>query len=263
MNSASPPLKNHGHVRIAAALCGLGLLVACGPAPVAEGINDPDETLNRGTHEFNLALDRAIVGPGARGYGAVVPEPLKRGVANVSNTLGLPGAIANNVLQLRLDKAGQNTLRLATNLTFGLGGLLDVSTAMGLPEAKTDFGETLHVWGVPEGSYLVLPVLGPSTGRDAVGTVVDAVLDPLGAILPAREAEAATGLRVAARLGDRDRFSDTIESILYGSADSYAQQRLLYLQNRRFELGQGGTAESADAQSDAGFIDPYEDPYGQ
>jgi phospholipid-binding lipoprotein MlaA len=250
-------------VRVAAAFATILALTSCGPAPVAEGIDDPGEARNRAVHGLNLALDRMIVGPGSKGYGTIVPKPLKQGVSNVADTLELPSNIANNLLQLRLDKAGQNTLRLAFNLTFGLGGVIDASTAFGVPEADTDFGETLYIWGVREGTYLVLPVLGPSTERDAVGVVVDAFLDPVSALLPRNEARIATGIRIAGRLGDRDRFSDTIDSILYESADGYAQQRLLYLQNRRFELGQSDTAATGEAESDAGFIDPYEDPYAQ
>jgi len=263
LNSASKVPKKPRNVRLAAASVALALLVSCGPAPVAQGINDPSEARNRSVHGFNLAIDRAIVEPGAKGYGAALPKPVQRGLSNVADTLELPSNIANNLLQLRLGKAGQNTLRLAFNLTFGLGGVVDASTAFGVPEAKTDFGETLHIWGVPEGQYVVLPVLGPSTGRDAAGVVVDAFLDPVGAFLPVREGNIATGIRIAGRLGDRDRFSDTIDSILYESADGYAQQRLLYLQKRRFELGQADAAGTGDAGQDAGFIDPYEDPYGQ
>jgi phospholipid-binding lipoprotein MlaA len=190
----------------------------------------------------------------------------------------LPGDIANNLLQLRLADAGQNTLRLGVNLTFGLAGLLDVSSELGLEGQPTDFGETLHVWGVGEGPYLELPLAGPSTLRDTVGMAVDVALDPVGRALPVREANAATAIRIFSRLGDRARFSDTVDSLLYDSADSYAQARLLYLQNRRFTLGQGGAASGAasddgfidpyadtasEAPADDSFIDPYEDPYAQ
>jgi phospholipid-binding lipoprotein MlaA len=249
MRSAAPPL--------AAAL--LAVLSACAPAPVPQGINDPFETANRSVHAFNRGLDRTLVGPASKGYGDAVPDPVKRAVGNVADTLDLPGDIANNLLQLRLGDAARNTLRLGVNLTAGLGGLIDASTAIGLTGAPTDFGETLHVWGVGEGPYLELPFSGPTTLRDATGTVVDLVANPVRLALPRREAAAASGLKLLSRLGDRDRFSETVESILYDSADSYAQSRLLYLQNRRFELG-GGSAAPA---SDDDFIDPYEDPYAE
>ena len=141
---------------------------------------------------------------------------------------------------------------------FGVGGIFDTSTMLGLPGKPTDFGETLHVWGFDEGPYLEVPFSGPSTVRDATGTVVDIVMNPVRLAVPKREAMAATAIKLFSRVGDRDRFSETIESILYDSADSYAQARLLYLQNRRFTLNRGATATTEDE-----YIDPYEDPYAE
>jgi phospholipid-binding lipoprotein MlaA len=256
------PLISRQVVRISGAVLAVGLLTACAGSSGADGVNDPYEPTNRAIHNFNKGVDRALVGPASKGFG-IVPEPAKRAVDNVADTLDLPSDIVNNLLQLRVGDAGQNTLRLATNLTFGVGGLFDFSSAIGLEGKPTDFGETLHVWGVGEGPYLELPLLGPSTTRDAVGMVVDIAMDPVRQILPEDEATAATVIRLLARLGDRDRFSETVDSILYESADSYAQSRLIYLQNRRFELGQEGGAEGGAGASDDDFIDPYEDPYAE
>ena len=270
--------------QISALLLSAGLLAGCAAPAGPDAINDPFEPANRKVHAFNKGVDRALVGPASKGVG-IVPEPVKQGIGNLADTLSLPGDIANNVLQLRLADAGQNTLRLAANLTFGVAGLFDFSTAIGLDGKPTDFGETLHVWGVGEGPYLELPLAGPSTARDTVGMIVDTALDPVGRALPVREANAAAMVRLFSRLGDRDRFSETVDSVLYDSADSYAQARLLYLQNRRFTLARGktiGGAAAADdgfidpyadeggavepaleAPADPGFIDPYEDPYAQ
>jgi phospholipid-binding lipoprotein MlaA len=257
------PLISGHTLRISAAVVAVALVAGCAAPSGPDAINDPFEPANRKVHAFNKGVDRALVGPAAKGFGGV-PEPVKRGIGNVADTLALPGDIANNLLQLRLADAGQNTLRLGVNLTFGLAGLVDFSTAIGLDGKPTDFGETLHVWGVGEGPYLELPLAGPSTLRDTVGLVVDTVFDPVGRALPVREAHAARLVRFLSRLGDRDRFSDTLDSLLYDSADSYAQARLLYLQNRRFKLGQAaGGGASADGASDDGFIDPYEDPHAQ
>jgi phospholipid-binding lipoprotein MlaA len=238
----------------------LVLLAGCAAAPGPDGINDPFETTNRKMHEFNRGLDRALVGPASQGYGSVVPQPAKEVVGNLADTLDLPGDIVNNLLQLRVGKAAQNSLRLALNLTVGVGGIFDPATAIGLMGEPTDFGETLHVWGVGEGPYLELPFTGPSTVRDATGTVVDLVTNPVRLAVPRREANAVTGLKLLSRLGDRDRFSETVDSVLYDSADSYAQTRLLYLQNRRFEL-EGDSASGPGSDDD--FIDPYEDPYAE
>ncbi|MES2145479.1 MAG: VacJ family lipoprotein [Pseudomonadota bacterium] len=233
-------------------------LAGCAAAPTPQGINDPLEQVNRGVHGVNRTLDRAIVGPGAKAYGTVIPEPVRRVVGNLAGTLDLPGDIVNDVLQANPEDAGINSLRLATNLTMGVFGLFDAATAIGLPQRPTDFGETLNVWGAGEGVYLELPVFGPSTTRDAVGLVVDIVANPVRVLADGRDARAATAAGIFSRLGDRYRYSDTVESILYDSADSYAQARLLYLQNRRFALGQ-----TADAAANDTFVDPYEDPYGQ
>ncbi|MBN8632157.1 MAG: VacJ family lipoprotein [Rhodobacterales bacterium] len=266
-----------GHwVRKSVVVVAAGLVTACAGAPDAGGINDPFEPTNRKIHGFNKGVDSALVGPASKGYG-IVPTPVKRAVGNLADTLDLPGDIANNLLQFRLADAGENTVRLAANLTFGLFGLVDFASYAGVEGKPTDFGETLHVWGVGEGPYMELPLAGPSTARDTVGMAVDIALDPLRLALPRKEANAVTVLKLFSRLGDRDRFSDTVDSLLYESADSYAQARLLYLQNRRFELGQGSGAAAGDdgfidpyadgpgeaAPSDDGFIDPYEDPYAQ
>ena len=267
------PLISRGELRNLLLLVAVGTLAGCAANAPADGINDPFEAANRKVHAFNKGVDRALVGPASEGYG-LVPEPVKRAVGNVADTLDLPGDIANNLLQFRLIAAAENTLRLGVNLTFGLAGTMDVSSELGLMGRPTDFGETLHVWGVGEGAYVELPLAGPSTTRDTVGMVVDVALNPVRLALPDKEARAATIFKLFSRLGDRDRFSDTVDSLLYESADSYAQARLLYLQNRRFQLGQeAGTADDgfidpyADADgaaaADDGFIDPYEDPYAQ
>lgn len=242
-------------------------LAACSPAPVATGTNDPHEAANRKVHAFNRGVDKAILRPASKAY-AILPQPVERGVANFADNLDTPGDVINNLLQGRVGPAAQNSLRFATNTVFGLGGLFDTATALGLPGVETDFGETLHVWGAGEGSYLEVPLLGPSTTRDFAGTIVDLAANPVRLAVKESEANIATVAKAGSRLGDRARYSETVESVLYESADSYAQLRLLYLQNRRFELGQAadgapsGAAEGA-ASADDSFVDPYEDPYGQ
>jgi phospholipid-binding lipoprotein MlaA len=153
------------------------------------------------------------------------------------------------VLQLRLGKAVHNTLRFAVNTTVGIGGIFDPATKLGLDAKETDFGETLYVWGVDEGYFVELPVIGPSTARDAFGRVVDYALDPVRLLVPKPESYVATVAQAFDKVGSRARHSDLIDSILYDSADSYAQERLLYLQNRHYELGQ--------APADSTFEDPY------
>ncbi len=228
-------------------------LTACTPAPIPNEINDPFEEGNRATHETNVDVDRAIVRPTANAYGTVIPEPVRNAVGNVASNLNLPGMVLNNLLQARIDDAGANLFRFLLNSTIGLAGTIDVATEAGLPARTTDFGETLHVWGVHEGNYLELPLVGPSTERHAAGRIVDTITNPLNLVFGGVDRTVLTATGIAARFGDRYRYSDLVDSILYESEDGYAQARLLYLQNRRFQLSDGAEQE---------FFDPYEDVYG-
>ncbi len=273
------PVHTSRNTKRVTALLLLASLAACGPAtlPPGDQIADRDETRNRAAHEFNLSLDRAVVGPSADSYGNV-PQPIRQGVSNFASNLGQPSYVVNNLLQLRLGDAAQNTLRFAINSTLGVVGLFDVATAIGVPAEETDFGETLHVFGFGEGDYVVHPVLGPSTTRDTVGMVVDYVLNPISHFVDAPERYFLTGTRAASGLGSRYQFDGTIDSILYESADSYAQLRSLYLQQRRYELGgpdanyedpyaaadpaAAAAAVAADPNYDP-YLDPYFDPYAQ
>jgi phospholipid-binding lipoprotein MlaA len=242
-------------MRPSAAITVMAVVLAGCAAPVPQAINDPDEAMNREIHAFNVGLDKAILRPVATAVGGDGQGPLARGVSNFSDNLGMPSAVLNNVLQLRLGKAAENTVRFGLNTVIGLGGLFDPATALGIPGSKTDFGQTLHIWGVPEGAYVELPFAGPSTTRDTVGLIVDTVIDPLNKLIPSPEDTIVPVAKVASRVGDRARYMQTLDSVLYDSADSYAQARLLYLQNRRFELGQSA--------GETTFEDPYEDPYAQ
>lgn len=232
----------------------LSILTAC-TAPVPQGIVDPNEANNRLIHEFNKSVDRVAVRPLADAYGDAAPGAVRTGLSNFAGNLAIPGHVANNILQLRLGDAIENTARFVVNTTAGVGGLFDPARAIGMGGNPTDFGETLHVWGAGEGNYVELPFIGPSTERDMAGMTVDFFLDPLWFVLPPTEAAVAVTVQAASGLNSRERYSETIDSVLYDSADSYAQTRLLYLQNRRFELGQASENED--------FVDPYEDPYAE
>ncbi|WP_417263453.1 VacJ family lipoprotein [Celeribacter sp.] len=244
-----------------AAVSGLALLAGCA-TPGPDGIADPYEEVNRGWHDTNIALDKAVIKPVSTAYGTVVPDPLRKGFSNVSDTLGIPGTVVNDVLQFRLGDALHNTARFAVNATVGIGGLFDPATEMGLEERDSDFGETLHAWGVGEGAYVVLPLYGPSTERDSIGLLVDIALDPVGNLLGNPEKSYKTGLKVADLADTRYRYSDLYESVIYDSADSYAQMRLTYLDNRRFELGTPiATGNGEAAGQGAAPYDIYEDFY--
>ena len=217
----------------------LGAVTACSDRTpsTADGINDPYETGNRSVHAFNRGLDRAIVRPVSIGYTAVLPDEIENSVSNFAVNLDQPAVAVNSLLQGDLRGSGISTARFLINSTLGIGGLFDAASDFGIEEHDTDFGETLYVWGVGEGVYMELPVLGPSTARHTAGRVVDLFTNPLTYTLIDRERYYSPAATLARRVGDRGRFSDTIDSVLYDSADSYAQARLLYLQNRRFKLG--------------------------
>ncbi|WP_238380946.1 VacJ family lipoprotein [Alkalilacustris brevis] len=214
---------------------------------------DPYEAENRARHAENRAVDTALLRRSAHAYGETVPEPVRRAVGNFAGNLSLPGAAVNSLLQGRPDAVVENTFRFLINSTLGLAGLFDPATEFGLHGRPTDFGETLHVWGAPEGAYLELPFIGPSTERDAVGFVADIALDPVRILLPRDARGLAFGSRFGALIGDRYEYSGLIDSTLYESADSYAQARLIYLQSRRFQLGD---------ESFTTYFDPYEELYG-
>lgn len=252
------------------------VLAACGPATLPPGdvIEDAGEAQNRAVHRFNVALDEAFIGPASNAYGTAIPVPVRQGVSNFSSNLNQPGYVLNNLIQFRIGQAAQNTLRFAVNTTIGIGGLFDPATALGLPAATTDFGETMHIYGLGEGDYHVLPVFGASTTRDSVGLVVDFAMNPLRHVAGSPETEIATGSQVLTRFGDRHAFAGTIEDIYYRSDDSYTALRSLYLQNRRFEL-RGGQDDFFDPYTDGAepeeaaatdpatdpYFDPYSDPY--
>jgi phospholipid-binding lipoprotein MlaA len=223
-------------------LCALIAVSACAPAPRASEISDPFETANRATHDLNKSIDRTLLQPTAKAYSGVARGPVGTGIHNFTGNLALPGMVLNDLLQLKFDEAIVNTARFALNSTFGLAGLLDVAGQNGIYEKSTDFGETLHVWGFSEGHYIELPFFGPSTGRDAAGLVVDFLIDPVNNGAPLARRYVTFGAKLVDKVGDRSRYGDLVDSILYGSEDSYAQGRLLYLQSRRRDL-YGGLSE--------------------
>jgi len=215
-------------------------------------------------HEFNRDFDRALVRPVAKGYDSVIPDDIETGIVRFAVNVSLPSDIVNNVLQLNMRGAIQDSARLVVNSTVGLGGFFDPASEMGMPAGtNSDFGQTLHVWGAREGPYIELPVLGPSTQRDTYGIFVDIFTNPLTYIVPNPEGLALTGSGVAAGLSRRSKFSDTIDAILYESADSYAQSRSIYLQTRRFELGGTEGSTYTDPYDSVAPVPTLEDPYDQ
>lgn len=155
-------------LRCVAAVMLVGL-TACATGPDAHP-QDPLEPWNRGVYRFNDVLDTNVVKPVAETYQEVTPDPIRKGVSNFFGNIRDVWSSVNAALQLRPQEALENLFRVGVNTTLGLGGVLDVATEMGIPRTRMDFGQTLGRWGVPSGPYLVLPLLGPSSVRDATGT---------------------------------------------------------------------------------------------
>jgi len=228
-----------------------GVLAGCAAnAPVQEDqIYDPFEANNREVHAFNKAVDEALLAPLSGVYGDVIPEEFRYVLGNAVTNLGQPNAFVNHLLQGDGDAASNTLVRFLLNSTVGIAGLFDPAAEIGIFDEPTDFGETLAVWGVGEGAYIELPLLGPSTVRDVVGMMVDFGIDPLKYALTNEQASYLFTARALNRLGQRFEYNDLIQVLLYESADSYTAQRLSYLQNKRHALA-GETT-----------IDDLEDPY--
>ncbi|MDE2316781.1 MAG: VacJ family lipoprotein, partial [Xanthomonadaceae bacterium] len=158
------PSLSRSFLRRGLALLALALLAGCAIAPPRT--DDPLQKVNRKVYAFNDKLDKAVLRPAAVGYRKVTNPPVRHAVDNFFTNIELPVTIANDLLQARPSQALGNTGRFLINLTVGVGGIFDPATKLGLPQQSTDFGITLARWGVPEGDFLMLPLLGPSTVRD-------------------------------------------------------------------------------------------------
>ncbi len=213
---------------------------------------DPWEGFNRSMFNFNLKADRYFLKPLAKAYVKVTPGFFRRGVNNVfSNVMEVPSAL-NGVLQGNFKGAAQDTGRLLVNTTLGLGGLLDVAQYMGLKSREgEDFGQTLAVWGVSSGPYVVLPVLGPSTLRDSLATPVDWYTDPKTYIdhVPTRNTVRGTSV-----LNTRANLFPLEKSI---TGDKYIFMRDAYLQNRDFLIKNGEVEDSFGSDASLGEDSGY------
>jgi phospholipid-binding lipoprotein MlaA len=228
---------------LAAALC----LCGCSTASAQEAAdNDPLEGINRPIFAFDVWVEHNVARPVDDAYRAVVPEFGRDGVHNLVSNLHAPIVLANDVLQGESGKAATTFGRLAINSTIGVGGLIDMGNKLGLPGHENDFGITLGKVGVAEGSYLVLPLVGPLPPRDLVGSGVDGFFDPLSwARFHGKDTWMfiRSGLRV---LDLTDRTRDQFDSIERTSIDFYATTRNLYRQNRDAKIR--GETVTANAQ---------------
>lgn len=231
------------------------VLAACSTGPSQTGydtISDPMEGVNRKVFAFNKAVDSAVIHPIAKGYRAVVPSPARTGVSNFLRNLKSPTRMANQVLQGDIQGAAAEFSRAAINTTIGIGGLIDVAKETGLEHEPEDFGQTLGVWGVGHGPYMVAPIFGPSSMRDFAGYAVDAYADPLRIYLDNVDKSDVFFVKSGVEyLAMREQLMDLLESLEASSIDYYAAVRSTYYQRRNAMVNDSG---SVDGRS-GGLVD--------
>lgn len=206
----------------------------------AQTESDPWEGFNRAMFSFNETIDRAAIKPLAQGYKFVTPELAQTGVSNFFDNLKGLRNFANNLLQGKVHNAFEDVARFTFNTTFGLVGLIDVATPMGIAKHDEDFGQTLGYWGMPSGPYVVLPLLGPSSVRDTVGMVPDWYLNPIVYVDDRATRNSLQALRL---IDTRARLLEAERMI---SGDRYSFIRDSYLQRREFLVRDGDVRVSFD-----------------
>jgi phospholipid-binding lipoprotein MlaA len=222
----------------------LALMSACASGPQANP-RDPLEPMNRKIYGFNDAVDSAVFRPVATAYTKVTPPLVRTGVTNFFSNLGEVWNTTNNALQGKGRNAVESWMRFSINTVFGIGGVFDLATDMGLERHKEDFGQTLGAWGVPSGPYLVLPLLGPSTVRDTAALPVDAQGSLLNAVPHAGDHDRLYGLSLIDTRANLLRATATLEE---AALDKYSFTRDFYLQLRDNDVYDGNPPEpSADA----------------
>ncbi len=216
-------------------------LAGCAASPDPNSLSwDPLEEPNREAHALNVKADAAVYGPVARAYGETVPQPVRHTITNLRDNWRLPAEVIQYALQGRGDDAAKSTTRFMVNTLLGLGGLVDIATDMGLPYHETNFDETFYRWGLPEGGYWELPLVGPGTQRDWTGYALDQITDPVFYVLPVAAGWTLVGLGGLDIVNDRYELDVPLTTLLHESADSYTAERISYIQNMRARL-QGGT----------------------
>jgi phospholipid-binding lipoprotein MlaA len=228
-----------GALAAALALCG------CATTGGATNPKDPLEGLNRAVFSFNEAVDSAVLKPVASGYRALLPGLVRTGVANAFGNLGDAWSAVNQLLQGKLQASLEMAMRFGTNTLFGVGGLFDPATDLGLERKSEDFGQTLARWGVGNGAYLVLPILGPSTLRDSAALVVDFKASPRRLLSEPRDANALSALQIIsarAALLEAGKFIDE------AAFDKYILLRDGWLARRRNQIYDGDPPDEPEAE---------------
>lgn len=191
---------------------------------------DPWEAFNEKTFWFNRQVDRFFLKPVATVWNAVLPNAAQRSLANALDNVGMPRRLVNNVLQVKGGGAGRELARFFINTTMGIGGFFDVATDLGIEKSDEDTGQTLGVYGVGPGPYLIFPFLPPLTVRDGIGFAIDGALDPLGYFIPF---SASVGQQGGKIINDRSLNLELFASVEESVIDLYSAVRNAYLQRRQ------------------------------
>ena len=217
----------------AALAVAVALLAGCAAAPSRD---DPFEPMNRALYQFHDTVDTAVVKPVAQAYIDVVPEPIRTGVSNVFNNIEDLISALNGLLQGKLDKFSDDLGRVVLNTAFGVGGIFDLASMVGIERGNEDFGQTFGAWGLPQGPYLFVPFFGPTTVRDGSGAIVRVMVGPVGYIgeVPVRNSLYGLGaIDLRAQALSAGAIVDT------AALDRYLFIRNAYLQRRRYLLYDG------------------------
>ena len=255
--------------RIKIGLCAVALLLAFSSHSFAAEkytANECFEKFSRGTLKFNQGLDKAIFKPIAKGYRAL-PVPIRTGSSNFIENLRSLLTFSNNILQGDLKGAGNTAGRFAINTTVGILGVFDPASKMGFEKkSREDFGQTLGVWGADTGCYFVLPILGPTTARDALGMVGNVFIDPVYQLTHGSETDLVVGnenvgehnyyiYKGTDAVDFRSKNIESIDSLEKNSLDFYASVKSLYLQNRAQKIANSPIADKGQDDSDWEEID--------
>lgn len=243
-----------GRLRVAAVAAVTLLLGGCATAGGPAAGRDPLEPVNRAVFRFNEEVDRAVLKPVARGYRDVVPEEMRNLVGNFFGNLADLWTAANQLLQGKPGKAASDLSRFVINSTLGFAGIADIATPAGFEKHNEDFGQTLGRWGIPAGPYLVLPLLGPSSLRDAPALVADY----RGDLVMAIDSEGRRNNSALLRVVDTRASLLKLERVVEGAAlDRYSFVRDGYLQRRRNQVYDG---DPPPLPGEARGYDPEDDP---
>jgi phospholipid-binding lipoprotein MlaA len=250
-----PGRSARSRVGVRIALC-LAALAWCAPAaadPDPEAVYDPIEPFNRTMFAFNDAVDRWLLEPAATVWNALFPHSFQVSLRNASENLQGPGVMVNDLLQGKPIDAAEDLGRFLVNTTIGVGGLLDPATALGLEDNDEDLGQTFGVWGIPAGPFLMLPLLGPSNPRDAIGAVGDGAARSALLSFPVNFAISATDI-----LNRRALLLETIREERAAAFDLYAAVRNAYVQQRRSQVADDREMPEAEDGDDLYYFDDEE-----